>query len=286
MLNKNTKFILITILAALINAFAVKVFLKPLEIVPLGVPGASILIQKILQTLHITFEYYYIFLLINIVLGVWGWFIVSKQLVIKTFFYVLMFTLFSRFIPTIHISNDKLLLTIFAGVFNALTSSLLLYIGSSIGGFTMIGIYLSKKFNKNIVGKTNMFINFTIILIFSLYTSIESGMYSIILSYISSFLIDKWHRQSNYVTLLLITKKTNIITEYINSKVKRTGTIINSIGSYSREENNTIIVTLSKANLEFYINDLKKIDEKIYINILKTDSIIGNSKSDVGTSLV
>lgn len=66
-LKKNKKIIIffLTILAAFINAFSVKTFINELNLVPLGVPGLSIIMQKILKFFEIKVEYYYIFFIIN-----------------------------------------------------------------------------------------------------------------------------------------------------------------------------------------------------------------------------
>lgn len=186
----------------------------------------------------------------------------------------------------ITIKNDTTLHIISAGLCNGFSNVILLFVGGSTAGYNFIGLYISKKIKKSYVGTFNLITNSTMIFIASLIFGYERAIMSLVTAIINSIIIDKYHNQSKYVSLFIVTKKQNLFTEYINEKLQRSATCFDSIGSYTRESNKTIILTVSKHKFGAIKRDLKLIDPKAHITIFKVEQILGNMKSKIGESAI
>lgn len=279
--------ILIIIMAAFLNAFSVKVFMKPLGLVPVGITGTSVLIEQLCEKfLHFKFEYYYLYIVLNGLLSLWAWFFLSKRVVYKSLLYIFVFFLTSRFVPKIELTSNPILNLISGGMSNGISNIMLLFVGGSTAGYNFIGLFLSKKFKKSLVGTLNLWTNSFMILIATFIFGFERGIMSLVTSIINSTIIDKYHNQSNFVSLFIVTKQTNLFVEYATEKLHRSATIINSRGSYTQIDNSTIILTVSKTNFNEIKRDLLKIDSKAHITVFNVNQILGNMKSQVGTSTI
>lgn len=285
--NRNIVILLILFGAAFLNAFSVKNFVSREQLLPSGISGLSVLFQyisKILFDHKISFYYFYI--LLNLPILIWAQRKLKGKIVLRTIQYVFMFTLCSVIMPDIKLSSDQIINSIAGGIANGLSISMLLYVGSSGGGMDLIGLYISKVYKKNFVGKANFILNVIIFVILGIIINPEKALLSLCSSYVSSVLIDKLHAQSNYVMLMIVTNHKERFIEYINEKMHRSSTVLDSVGSYTLNENNTMFVTISKFKYAKVVKDLKKIDSKSYIVTIKLEDVHGNTKSFVGESVV
>lgn len=278
---------LILVLAAIINAFGVKIFMKPMHTIPVGVTGLAVIIEQLIERyLHFKFEYFYIYFVLNSSLALWAYFFVSKQVAIKSVLYIVTFTIVSTLLPKFVVTHDKFINIVSGGFCNGFSNVILLYVGGTAAGFNFIGVYLSRKLQRSFVGQFNLITNSTIIAVATFIFGMERGIMSFITTVINSTIIDRYHRQSNYVSLFIVTKKPNLFSVYATEKLKRSATILNSVGSYSQTENNTVILTISKQKLTLVKKELVKIDPQAHITMFEVSQIIGNMKSKVGQSAI
>lgn len=171
-------------------------------------------------------------------------------------------------------------------VSNAVSSIILIYVGSSVGGFNIVGLYFSRKYNKGLIGVVNNITNTIIIVSFIFIATLETGIASLIIAIISSIIVDRYHNQSNYLMLMIVTNNPKPIMEYSTEKLNRTGTLFNSIGSYTRNNNKTYMLTISKVNYKSVLKDIRKLDKSAHITILKVYGIEGNMRSIIGESAI
>ena len=284
--HKTAMLIILTVVAAVINAFSVKTFIRELHLVPLGVPGVAIILENMLKSFGIKAPYYYIFFTINLSLLLWCYFKISKEVAYKSLLYVVIFTFVSSFLPKVYISEDKFINIMSGAICNAASSLILIYVGSSVGGFNIVGLYFSKKSNKSQIGTINNITNTVIIFTFAFVSRIETAIASLIIAIVSSIIVERYHQQSNYLLLMIVTNKPNLILEYATEGLKRTGTYFDSVGSYSRKENKTIFISISKVDYKRVLKEIKKIDEKSHTTVLKVKEISGNMKSLIDKSAI
>lgn len=284
---KNFEVLVIVIISALFNAFGVKIFMGTLHSIPAGTTGLSVLISQIVSKFsNMSVEYYIIYLILNLIIAVWGYYFVSKELVKKSLLFIISFTLFSKVLPSFNITDNKFINILSAGLCNGISNVVLIYVGATSGGFDFIGIYLSKRFQKSLMGTVNIAINYTIILVATIIFGVERGIISLIIVFINSTIIDRYHNQSNYISIIIVTNKPNLFVEYISEKLHRSSTIIKSKGSYSQKDNTTLLVSMSKHRFNPMCEHFKKIDPHAFISIYNVEQVIGNMMSKIGESAI
>lgn len=223
--------------------------------------------------------------MINIPMLIWGYKKLSKKVVYKTIINVSAFTLVSFFIPNnIYITKDVFINAISGGIFLGFSNVILLYFGASGTGVDLIGLYVNSKYNANIMGKINVSINILLYLLYLPFASYEKAFLSFASTLVNAQITDRFHINSRYVMLLIVTHKANLINEYIVEKAQRGDIIIESVGGYSQKPSQTIITAISKHKFNETIKHLKMLDNNVYTVVLPTEKIIGRMKSKVGVS--
>lgn len=275
------------IIAGAINALGVKLFMKSLNLVPLGSTGTSVVFEKLLKVFfNVKIPYYYFYFLLNISICIWSYYKLSKSLVYKSILYVMSFTIVSTIIPEYVITKDKFVNIMTGGSLNAISNIIVLYVGGTSAGYTLIGLFVSKKVKKSVVGATNTLGDIVDMSIMIFFNGVENIIMSILASVVCLLIVDRFHSQSNYISLFIVTKNPTLFITYASQKLKRSATIINSTGSYSLEKNKTVMLTISKQNFGLVKKELMAIDPKAYITIYNVNQIIGNMKSKVGKSSI
>jgi uncharacterized membrane-anchored protein YitT (DUF2179 family) len=179
--SKNAVLIFLGILSA---AFGFKGFLLPSHFIDGGVTGVSLLVTELtnfpLSLLLITINIPFIFL---------SYFILGKQFAFKTAIAILGLGLCITFIEFPTITNDKLLVAVFGGIFLGAGIGLTIRGGGVIDGTEVLAIYLSKKFSITI-GDVIIVINILIFGSAAFLLSIEAALYSMITYFAASKMLD------------------------------------------------------------------------------------------------
>lgn len=274
------------LISAAINAIGTKLFLVPEKLLPSGTAGVATGLEHIIKFYtNLNIHYYYLFFLINVPIIIWAFTKLKKSIIYKTILNVCCFTIISLFLPTnLEISQQPYVNAISGGFLLGLSNIILLYVGASGTGLDLIGLHINAKYNKNIMGKINATFNAIMYITYIPFSSYDKAFMSFIATIINSLITDRFHINSRYVLLLIVTKKHVLVNEYIVEKAKRGDILIDSMGGYSQVESKTIITAISKHKFKQTIRNLKKIDENIYTIVLPTEKIIGKMKSKVGES--
>lgn len=274
------------LISAAINAIGTKLFLVPEKLLPSGTAGVATGLEHIIKFYtNLNIHYYYLFFLINLPIIIWAFTKLKKAIIYKTILNVCCFTIISLFLPSnLKISQQPYVNAISGGFLLGLSNVILLYVGASGTGLDLIGLHINAKYNKNIMGKINATFNAIMYITYIPFSSYDKAFMSFISTIINSLITDRFHINSRYVLLLIVTKKHVLVNEYIVEKAKRGDILIDSMGGYSQVESKTIITAISKHKFKQTISHLKKIDENIYTIVLPTEKIIGRMKSKVGES--
>jgi uncharacterized membrane-anchored protein YitT (DUF2179 family) len=179
--SRNAVFIVLGILSA---AFGFKGFLLPSHFIDGGVTGVSLLITEITK-----FPLSPLVIVINIPFVFLSYFVLGKQFAIKTAVAILGLGLCIAFIDFPNITNDKLLVAVFGGIFLGAGIGLTIRGGGVIDGTEVLAIYLSKKFSITI-GDIIIMINILIFGSAAFLLSIEAALYSMITYFAASKTLD------------------------------------------------------------------------------------------------
>ena len=274
-------FIILTI-AGIINAFGVTLFLFPVKLYDSGISGLSMLLDQITPP-ALTLSLFLI--LLNIPIFGFGMkkqgFAFTAYSVFTVAVYSLMSFLIMDVLP-IDVSfvsplagSDLLLCAIFGGVISGVGSGLTIRFGGAIDGIDVLSVIFAKKIGISIG---------TFVMIFNtvLYTvcgiTIQSWilpLYSIVTYYIGSrtvdFVVEGIDKSK---CAMIVTTKANEISDALSESFESSGTIVNAIGGYSKENKEIIYFIIN----HFQINKLKKlvhdIDSSAFISLQDVSDII------------
>lgn len=272
------------IVGNLLIAIGSNMFLISARIFPTGVVGLSDEVSRIIEiSTGMVIPYNYIFLLFNIPMIIFGYFKIGKRFIMKSLVSVVLFTIFSNLVPTVSpivgpnsTTGDFLLSAVVAAIIWGTGIGLLLKSGASSGGTDIIAVYVSIYRGKSF-GIYNLVMNSVVIVIAYLIThNFISTILSLITLYITNIVIDKIHNSQEKRVLIIITKEMEEVTTALYQELFRGITILNSVGGYSKDPNNTLLISISEGELLQAINTIKQTDGGAFINVIKAESVIGN----------
>ena len=167
-----------------------------------------------------------------------------------------------------------MLVSVFGGILNGIAIVIALYGKASSGGTDFIAVYLSDKLNKpswNFV----FGINVVILLTASVLFGFEAAMYSIIFQFVSTQVIERMHRRDQKVTLFMITNRADEIEKKLLDYTHHGITRFEGKGCYLKEDKSLLYTVVSADEVKEVIDFVKNVDSKMFINVMKSDSISG-----------
>src|ERR1700712_3449945 len=174
------------LLGVLFCGFALRSFLVPNSFFDGGVTGISLLIHE-LYHLNIA----YVIIIANIPFIIMGAFQVNKTFAIRTFAAVIGLGLCLLYLPYPQITSDKLLVSIFGGVFMGIGVGLAIRGGCALDGIEVLALYTGKRISFTI-SEIILGINIIIFLVAAIELGLPTSLYSILTYYAAS-------RTSNFV---------------------------------------------------------------------------------------
>jgi uncharacterized membrane-anchored protein YitT (DUF2179 family) len=249
--SKSVILIMIGIISA---SFGLNGFLLPNNFIDGGITGISLLLTETTQMpLSI------LIIIVNIPFIILGYITLGKQFAIKTSFAIIGLGLCIAFLNFPNITNDKLLVAVFGGIFLGAGIGFSIRGGAVIDGTEVLAIYLSKKWGVTI-GDFIIIINIFIFGTAAIVLSIEAALYSMITYFSASktldFIVDGF---DEYIGVTIVSSHCKEIKEMIVETMGRGVTVYNGtkgIGKRGERSDIDIIYTvitrleLNKLNIE------------------------------------
>jgi len=249
-----SKSIILIMIGIISASFGLNGFLLPNNFIDGGITGLSLLLTETTQMpLSI------LIIIVNIPFIILGYITLGKQFAIKTSFAIIGLGLCIAFINFPNITNDKLLVAVFGGIFLGAGIGFSIRGGAVIDGTEVLAIYLSKKWGVTI-GDFIIIINIFIFGTAAIVLSIEAALYSMI-TYFSAtktleFIVDGF---DEYIGVTIVSSHCKEIKEMIVQTMGRGVTVYNGtkgIGKRGERSDIDIIYTvitrleLNKLNIE------------------------------------
>ena len=178
------KDILLMISGAFIAGYALKGFLVPNHFFDGGITGISLLIHEIYQ-----FNLAVVIILLNLPFIVISFFTVNKKFAFRTFISVALLGASLVLIPDVAITSDKLLISIFGGVFLGIGIGLIMRSGAALDGIEVLALYTLKRTSFTI-SEIILGINILIFTVAAFQFGIETALYSILTYFAATRSID------------------------------------------------------------------------------------------------
>ena len=273
-LDEVVMFLALTV-ASIIIAFNLRSFVRTGGLFPGGFSGLSILIQQIaLKFFHISIPYSVLYLPLNLIPAFIGFKYIGKKFTVYSFYVVFLSGILTDIFPPITITYDSLLIAIFGGLINGVAISICLIFGASGGGTDFISIFLSER--KGIdAWNYILFANVVILGTAGVLFGFDKALYSIIYQFTSTQVIQTLFKRYQQDTLIIITSQPSAVYGKIRELTHHDATLIEGQGCYEGAERNILYSVVGREQVDKVISAIKEIDEKAFINVIKTEQING-----------
>ena len=270
--------------AGIINAFGVTLFLFPVKLYDSGVSGLSMLLDQITPA-YLNISLFLI--VINFPIFIFG---AKKQginFTIYSLFTIGIYSLFSYLIMNVFpidvslvsplAGEDLLLCAIFGGVISGVGSGLTIRFGGAIDGIDVLSVVFAKKIGISI-GTFVMIFNLILYVICGIVIgSFILPLYSIVTYFVGSktvdFITDGFDRSK---CAMIVTTKANEITDALKENFGSSGTIVNAVGGYTKENKQIVYFILNRFQMNKLKEIIRAIDEKAFISFEEVSEISPN----------
>lgn len=262
-------------LGCFIVSLAYNIFIAPNTIVPGGVGGVAIIVNRLFNL-----DYALVIFILNILLLITSYILLGKE---KTKLSILGSILFPIMVRAteylnvwIQVDNTNLLLSsISGGILYGIGAGLIFRAGFTTGGTDIINQILS-KYLKITLGKSMLLSDGLIVLLSGYFFGISNMLYSMVVLYIISFISDRIVLGiSDSKMFLIITDKDEEVKNYIIKKLGHTVTIFKGKGGYNKEKDDVLMVVLPTKEYYSLRDGIRKIDKNVFYIITDTYEVFG-----------
>jgi len=275
-MKKHVKTTVMVVLSALLGSLAIKIFIDAGGLFPGGFSGVSILIQRVVYrefSIQIPFGLLYIGLNMGPTLLVYKF--VGKWFTVYSVLQFMLVSLFVALIPSMDITYDIFLISIFGGILSGSAASLALTANASSGGTDFIAIYFSNKMNAP-AWQYILYANSVLLFIAGLLFGWEKALYSIVFQYVATQVVNAMHMRYKLMSLRMFTEKPDEVVEEILKSTRHGITKLWGEGGYSKTRKCMLYMVVNAFEVEDIVEAARSVDPNMFIDISKTERVIGN----------
>lgn len=268
--------LVVVIIGAFLNAFAMNCFLIPANIYSSGFAGLAQLFANIITDFTpFTATTGILLAILNIPVIILAWKKVGRTFTYFSFLSVGIMTFFLEVLPVDPIFSDDILLNaVFGGLIAAVGIGMTLKFGGSTGGLDIIALVLSRSKGKP-VGTYFLLFNAIIVITAGQLYGMEKALYTLINLYVTTRVIDSVHTSHVKLTAMIITTKGEELSKQIHSKLVRGITKMDARGAFTNQDKDVLMIVLSRYELYDLERIIKKVDPKAFTNVVQTVDVLG-----------
>ncbi len=263
------------IAAALVQAYAIQVFVRPAGIISGGFTGLSMLVERLGELVGINIPMQLTMLLLNIPVALLCCKGIGIRFTAFSLIQVMLSSLFLQVCSFRPIFQDEFLNVIFGGVVMGASIVIALRGNASTGGTDFIALFVSNKTGHSIWS----YVFFGNAVMYCFYGSIfgwKYAGYSIIFQFISTRMISAFHHRYELVTLQVTTMKGPEVVDAYIGRFKHGISCVEAIGGYSKKKMYLLNTVISSYEVSDAVHVMQAADEHIIINVLRTQQFVGS----------
>ena len=273
---KNSRLLslLMVLLGNVLYALTVKLFLLPANLISCGTTGIALVVNHLTQIPISGFIFGF-----NMVMLAVGWWILGKNFamttVLSSLFYPIALEVLNHLLGDVHVTEDLLLNTLFAGLGVGGALGIVIRAGASTGGMDIPPLVLKKLFHIPVSVSLWAF-DFCIMLTQMTFHKAEDLLYGVLLLMVISFALNK--------VLLLGTSRTEVkivspcsrqIRDAILSKVDRGVTMLHGEGGYLHTDTEVILSVVSNNEMPKIQQLARSIDPDCFMIVTRVTEVWG-----------
>jgi len=268
-----TKNYAIMTIGAIMTAFSIVVFLAPNKLAAGGVSGIATVLHYVSS-----FPIGVLSLVLNIPLFILGITLQGKQFGIKSIYSTIVLSIFIDVFNFIQpVTNDLLLASLFGGILSGLGLGLVFVAGATTGGSDIIATLLQKIFRHISMGRLLLITDLSVIAFATIvFKNLQTGLYSVIALYASSYMIDTLLEGVGYAkTVFIVSDNYMQIADSISIELKRGVTGLHGLGMYSGKDKTILMCTMKRNEIPRLKDVVRKIDEKAFVILADVREVLG-----------
>lgn len=264
------------LITGITSAIALNYFLIPANVFSAGMNGIAQIIAGLTQSYYgVQIDTGALIFILNIPIFILSYLKLGKEATFYSFVNVACVSLTTMILPVHEITDNILLAALVGGVFLGIGGGVSLKMGFTTGGMDVISLVLSQTTGKT-VGKYMFLLNGIIVFIAGFLFTWESALYTILSIYVMSQVVDALHTRHQKLTVMIITTKADQIAEAVSKQLVRGMTFLPSIGGYSRQEGNAIMMVITRYELYDLEQIIQENDQHAFVNIMPTKMVLGH----------
>lgn len=270
-MNKQVKQLLLIILAILILATSVNMFLGPHHIAAGGVSGIGILLESLLGINRA-----WVVMGLNVLMLILAAVFLGKQVFLRTLLGSILFPLALRVVPQVMLTQDRLLSVIMGSVIFAVGVAILYRIQASSGGTTIPPLIFEKYYKVNTsIGLlfTDMGIVFMSLYVFGfeefLFAILSIGITSLVMTYIETGL------KRRKAVMILSLEHSEEIRAKLLEEVNRGLTLFDVRGGRDKIDRDMILTVVSNQEYPRVRDIIEEIDPKCFVITYEVSEVHG-----------
>ncbi len=220
----------------------------------------------------------------NILLNIPLFFVGYKLLGKKTFLYTLIGTIsvsvfiaiFEKYQIDIPLKDDLMLAALFAGVCIGVGLGIIFRYGGTTGGVDIIA-RLMFKYKGWSMGRTMFMFDFCVIVLSLVtYLDYKQAMYTLVLVYIGSRVID-FIQEGAYAArgVMIISNSNSEIADKINQQMERGVTLLKGVGSYTKQERDVIYCVVGSNEIVRLKSIITSVDPHAFVSVSIVHDVLG-----------
>ncbi|MDQ0090424.1 uncharacterized membrane-anchored protein YitT (DUF2179 family) [Paenibacillus anaericanus] len=271
MVKKLTHDLFYLVLGSFLFALAVNVFVIPNELGEGGVTGVSIIFYYLFQ-----WSPSLVNLILNALLLIFGYRFLDKKMIIYTIIAVLLNSIFLHLTHDWNIHSDELIVNaIFGGILVGTGIGMIIRVGGSTAGTTILAKIANKYLNWNI---SYALLFFDLIVVFCSFFIIgtEKLMLTIIMLYVGTKVMDFIIEGLNpKKAVTIISVQQDKIAEQVNLIMDRGVTVLQGKGYYTQEPKEVLYIVISKQEVSTLKKIVENADREAFLTIHDVRDVFG-----------
>lgn len=258
----------------LLASIGLKSFLLPNGFLDGGVTGIAILISKLYEV-----DISLILVAVSIPFLILAWFTLAKRILIKSVVSIIVLAIFIHYENFQSVTDDKLLIAIFGGLFLGAGIGLTIKNGAVLDGSEILGIFVNNRLGISI-GKTILLFNIILFAITMLLLSTEIAMYSILTFLVTAKVIDAIIQGfEGYIGLMIVSEKVDEIEQELIDKIGIGLTLYKGAKGFGKrgvqEEGDIIHTVINRIDIRRTYNLINTIDKNSFIIEFDVNNVKG-----------
>ncbi len=263
-------------LGIFLTSVGLKAFLLPNGFLDGGATGSAILLSK-LTGLNISIG----LVLVSIPFLILGFFKLSRKLVIRSIFSILIlaFIIHLEHFPVV--TEDKLLIAIFGGLFVGSGIGISIRNGAVLDASEILGIFIYNKFSISI-GKVVIVFNLILFSATAIFVSLEAALYSVLTFIVTAKVIDFFIEGfEDFIGVMIVTTKTQELKERIIEDLGTGLTIFHGESGYGKKGHEEAIRIFQTVVNRIDLRKINRIIEDVDENAFVVEFDVNNVKGGI-----